>query len=219
MAIERTYIDNTDIDTALAKLAEYLQKKAVPEYFSSVESNEGVISCYTENNFLIMTIEYPMNSKGVTIYTKNGTSVNINTTSSGQQRFGYAYKCDGGVLFNIRTTTGDTYPCAMAITKDDTGKTVIIAEYRLVPSASTTSNVPVYVVNPDSDSITPVRLARCATPDFSKTVLAPFVVLGTKGNYTPNVFIQLFEHNTEQGTLEIDGVKYFSNGLWCVKDE
>lgn len=219
MAIVRTYINDSDNETALAKLTEYLQKNAVPEYFSKVENSEGTVSCYIENDILMMTVKYSMYSDGLNIYTKNNTSVNIRTSSSGYTRLNYAYKCGKGIFLGIGTNSGDTYPCALAITKDDAENTTIIAENHLTPSTSSSSVIPIYIINSESDSISQLRAVRCATPDFSKTVLLPFVVLGSKGNYTPDVFIQFFEHNTEQGTLEIDGIKYFSNGLWCIKDE
>lgn len=217
MAIERTYIDDANTDTAFTKLYDYLGTPAVQDYFSNVENSGTVISCYS-NDILIMTIEYPMSSKGVTIYTRNGTSVNINTGISSSPRLSYGYKCSNGISFKIVSSGGTDYPFALTITKDESGNTVIIAENNLRPSLST-SAVPVYIINSDSDEISPLRLVRYSAPNFSKTVLAPLVVPGSNGNYTPNVFLQMFGHNTEQGTLDIGGIKYFSNGLWCIKDE
>lgn len=68
MAIEKTYIYDENSDTALAKLSAFLTEKTVPDYFSKVEN--GIISCYTGNDSLIMTIEYPIDTKGLNIYTK-----------------------------------------------------------------------------------------------------------------------------------------------------
>lgn len=219
MAIKRTYIDDENTETALAKLSEYLTKTAVPKYFSKVESSDGLISCYTDNDFLMMTIEYPLHTKGVTIYTKNGTSVNIRTALSTYTRFGCAYECVNGISFKVNSSGTSNYPFALTITKDESGNTVVIAENNLRPSSSSSNTVSVYIINENSDETSPLRTVRYDAVAFSKTVLAPLVVNGSSGNYAPNVFLQLFDHNNEQGTLDIGGVKYFSNGLWCVKDE
>lgn len=214
MAIEKTYIYDENSDTALAKISEFLTTTAVPNYFSKVENENGIVSCYADNDLLMMTIEYPMNTKGLTIYTKNGTSININTGSSSCQKFSYGYTLKNGLSLQVTT-----FPFALAITKDEEENTVIIAENRLTPSISASIVIPIYIINLNSDEIEHLKVIRYSSSNFEKTVLVPFVVLGSKGNYTPNAFLQLFNHNNEQGTLEIDGVKYFSNGLWCIKDE
>ncbi|MDE5772309.1 MAG: hypothetical protein K2I06_11915 [Ruminococcus sp.] len=221
MAVKRTYIDNENAETALARLSEYLTETAVPKYFSKVESSGGVISCYTDNDFLMMTIEYPLNNAGVTIHTKNVTSVNLKTGLVNYPRFFDAYECVNGILLRVtyNATSGSNPPPSLTITKDESGNTVIVAENNLRASSSSSSATLVYIINENSDEISPMKTVRYDTPDFVKTVLAPFVVNGSGGNYTPNVFLQLFSHNTEQGTLDIDGIRYFSNGLWCVKDE
>lgn len=219
MAIKRTYIDDGNAETALVKLSEYLTTTAVPKYFSKIESSDGVISCYTDNDFLMMTIEYSLQAKGVTIYTKNNTSVNIRTGSTNYTRFSCAYECVNGISFKVNPYSASNYPSSLTITKDESGNTVIIAESDLRPSYLPSTAVSVHIINENSDEINPLKTARYDAVGFSKTVLAPLVVNGSDGNYTPNVFLQLFEHNNEQGTLYIDGIKYFSNGLWCIKDE
>lgn len=218
MAIEKTYIYDENSDTALAKLADFLAKKAVLDYFSKVENENGIISCFTENDSLMMTIEYPMNTKNLTIYTKNSTSVNINTGNNNYQKFGYGYALKNGLALQIASATA-TFPFALAVTKDDEENTVIIAENRFIPAISANATSPIYIINFNSDTIEQLKVIRYSCSNFEKTALVPFVVLGGKGNYTPNAFLQIFRHNSEQGTLEIDGVKYFSNGLWCIKDE
>ncbi|MDE6664873.1 MAG: hypothetical protein K2K14_01605 [Ruminococcus sp.] len=220
MAIKRMHLDDENTETALAKLSEYLTKTAVPKYFSKIESSDGVISCYTDNDFLMMTIEYPFNSAGITIYTRNGMSVNIRTGSSSYLRFYCAYECVNGISFETTHTGSASKPQpSLTITKDESGNTVVISENKLYSSSSSITALPIYIINENSDEISPLRTVRCNAVAFSKTVLAPLVVNGSSGNYTPNVFLQLFDHNNEQGTLDIDGVKYFSNGLWCIKDE
>lgn len=214
MAIEKTYIYDENSDTALSKLGDFLAKKTVPNYFSKVENENGIISCYTENDSPIMTIEYPMNTKGITIFTKNGTSININTGNNNCSKFGYGYALKNGLTLQIMT-----FPFALAVTKDDEESTVIIAENRFIPAISANTTSPIYIVNFNSDTIEQLKMIRYSCSNFEKTALVPFVVLGSKGNYTPNAFLQIFGHNSEQGTLEINGVKYFSNGLWCIKDE
>ena len=93
MAIKKTHIDYENTETALVRLSEYLTKTSVPKYFSKVENTDGVVSCYTADDFLMMTVEYPLNTKGVTIYTKNGMSVNIRTGSNSYPQFYCAYEC------------------------------------------------------------------------------------------------------------------------------
>ncbi len=217
MAVERIYIDDENTETALEKLSEYLKKTAVSKYFSKVEINEDVISCYTDNDFLMMTIGYPLSTAGVTVYTRNGTFLNIKTGSSSYTKFSNAYECINGISFQINQTTTSNHPFAFTITKDETENTTIVLTNNL--RISSESTVSTYIINENSGAINPIKTVPYDAHDFVKTVLAPFVVAGDNGNYTPDVFLQLFGHNTEQGTLDINDVKYFSNGLWCIKDE
>ena len=215
MAIKKTYIYDENAETALSKLSEYLNKTAVPKYFSKVENTDGVISCYTDDNFVMMTIAYPLNSAGVTVYTKNGTSVDLKTGSSSYTKFSNAYECINGISFQI-SSSSNLSP-AFSITKDNDGNTVIVTTSNLrIPSDATAS---VYIINENSGELRSIKTALYDSYNFVKTVLAPFVVAGNDGNYTPDVFLQLFGHNTEIGTLDINGKKYFSNGLWCIRDE
>lgn len=215
MAIKKTYIDNENTETALVRLSEYLTKTAVPKYFSKVENTDGVVSCYTADDFLMMTVIYPLSTAGVTIHTRNGTSVNIKTGISSYTKFSNAYECINGISFQI-SSSSNLSP-TFSITKDDDGNTVIVTTSNLrIPSDATLS---VYILNENSGEVSPIKTTSYDSYNFTKTVLAPLVVAGNNGNYTPNAFFQLFGHNTEQGTLDINGVKYFSNGLWCIRDE
>lgn len=211
--IKRTYIGDTSADLSLENLAEYLQKVTVPKYFSKVEIDSNLISCFVDD-FCMMTIG-TANATGVTVKTKNNTSINIATGSSSYTKFSHAYECNCGIALKMNGSS----VFGLAITKDVSGNTTIIIEGKLYSSPSSTAVIPIYIMNVNSDEINPIRTVRYGTPGFAKTTLAPFVVSGGDGNYTPNAFLQLFEHNTEQGLLEINGVKYFSNGLWCIKDE
>lgn len=217
MAIKRTHIYDENTETALAKLSEYLTKTAVPKYFSKVENTDGVVSCYTADDFLMMTISYPLSSAGVTIHTRNGTSINIKTGSSTYTKFSNAYECINGISFQI-SSSSNLSP-AFSITKDYAGNTVIVStsNFRILLSSDGTTST--YIINENSGAINPIKTVRYDAYDFVKTVLAPLVVAGNNGDYTPNAFLQLFGHNTEHGTLDINGVKYFSNGLWCIRDE
>lgn len=214
--IERTYIYDSDTETALANLAEYLEKNAVPRYFTKIESSEGIISCYI-NDLEFLKIGYPLSTAGVTICTNNNTSLNIATGSGSTLRFEYAYSCSHGLMFKVQNSSD--YPFAFAITKDDSENTTIIVENKLYTFASSSSSTTMYILNSNSGEISPFRVVRYKSLSFAKTTLAPLVVSGGAGNYTPNAFLQLFEHNTEQGSLEVNGERYFSNGLWCIKDE
>lgn len=211
--IKRTYIGDTSVETSLENLAEYLQKVTVLKYFSKIEIDNSLISCFVDD-FCIMTIGSPA-TVGVTVKTKNNTSINISTGTTSYTKFSYAYECNCGVALKMNGSS----VFGLAITKDESENTTIIMENKLYCVSSASNPAPIYAMNANSDEISPIRIVRCETPSFAKTTLAPFVVSGGDGNYTPNVLLQLFEHNTEQGVLDIDGVKYFSNGLWCVKDE
>lgn len=219
MAIKRTYIDDENAETAIAKLSAYLTATAVPKYFYKIESSDGVISCYADNDFIMMKIEYPLYTKGMTVYTRNNTSANSRTGYANYAQFSYAYECANGISFKVGSSGASSYPFALTIAKDDSENTVVIAESNLRPTSLTNVSVSVHIMNEDSDEINPLKVTRYDAVNFSKTVLAPLVVNGSNGNYTPDVFLQLFDNNNEQGMLNIGGIKYFSNGLWCVKDE
>lgn len=214
MAIKKTYIDDSDTETALVKLSEYLTNTAVPKYFSKVENADGLISCYTNDDFLMMTIEYPLSPTGVTIHTRNNTSFSTKLNST-TKVFANAYQCVNGISLQISNTANQLF--GLTITKDEAENTAIVLINSLYPAFS--NQISTYIINENSDVFNPIKTATYDSDNFAKTVLAPLVVLGSDGNYTPNVFLQLFAHNTEQGILDIEGVKYLSNGLWCVKDK
>lgn len=50
------------------------------------------------------------------------------------------------------------------------------------------------------------------------TGLCPMAV-GDTENYTPDVFVMVYAQNRSEGILTIDDITYWSNGLWCIKDE
>lgn len=51
------------------------------------------------------------------------------------------------------------------------------------------------------------------------TVLAPIVVSGTT-DYCPNLFVMVnSQYYGTEGIIDIDGVKYLSNGYYILKDE
>lgn len=217
MAIERTYIGGSSTAAAAAaKLSTYLNENAVPTYFDRVELNSDTVSCYVGDVRLLRCIMYiNITGNGVTISTESGTTYTDTVDKSGAD-FEYAYKCNKGISF----TLGLNFPFLLTITKDNNGNTTIIygdGNYFTDPDNSKSSSQRIYVVNKDCQNIVS-KSFFCRNDAERLTVLCPLPV-GDTTNYTPDAFLMPYtQYTVANGIIDVDGCKYLSNGLWCVRD-
>lgn len=220
MAIERTnIIYSSDAAQAAANLYNYLNTNAVPTYFDRIEINDAVVSCYVgEVELLKFSMFLNGSENGVTVTTENGETITF-TASGNSAQFQYAYKCNNGISFALDLAAD----IVLTITKDNSGNTAVIfvspssGSYLGMSKNSTSGYNKLYVVNKESQSIF-YKFFYCLNRGEQATILCPLSV-GDTLNYTPNAFLMPYTQYTAQGVIDIDGCKYISNGLWCVKDE
>lgn len=212
MAITKTNLYHVETETCFLNLYNYLLENAVPTYFDSIVKQEdnSYMSCFV-GDFELIRINQNAASGGIIVYNESGESITAKQSSTSDKYYRFAYKCSSGIMLAIRS---DTSLC-FTIAKDNNGDTVIITTTGLYVSDSTTSANQVYSVNKSS----PKKYTRFyAVGGDTATVLCPIVVSSAKLAYVQGGYIQAYSESNEAGVLELDGVHYLTNGLWCLKD-
>ena len=232
MSITKTvlYKDTGDISTdritSINKLYNYLKENAVPDYFDSVELNEVYpnfdykVLCKKGNRTILTFFANGNYSKYYVISDLSPTY--SFSTGSKTNNIDHVYKCNNGFLFimtDSSNASGDKG--SISITKDNDGKLTLIVADSLMVKQNTTSKI--YVINEHTDvAAYNTVYYDCSTSEMSnyQTVIAPFPVCGSSGGnfYTPNAYIMPFSQISQTGKIDINGSKYITNGLWCIKD-
>lgn len=229
MAIIKKNIYSSTAATNAANLYNFLLEHAVPDYFDSVKLAENglTVSCYVgELEFLKISLPLYVDSSTDTFSVTTSAGKSYGAYTNGNNNFlNYAYKCNNGVSLKI-------YGCdqfTISIVKNNEGKTAVIfpvsnytSGYKLRVrefSASSGDNPTnrVYVVDVDSDEI--AYISGDMKTGSSLTGIVPLPVTDNGERYTPNAFLIAYAQSVEEGVLDIKGVKYLSNGQWCIKDE
>lgn len=208
----------TSYATSAQGLYDFLTANAVPKYFSNVTLSSGVITCYVDD-VAFLTITSTSTPLKVQVTTEWGFTRAFTLAS---RYFQTAYLCSGGITL---ACDNNLVP-AFTICKDTAGNTTLVyCETLTVAGTGSTSNLWSINVNTTSPTIQNAyqTIAVAGRGDFVKTVLAPILVNGNDGDYVTDVQIILTAQFTMSGnynrTWVIDGVNYFSNGLWVVSDE
>ena len=225
MAITKTNLNADDLGTIANNLYNYLNENAVPDYFDSVTISGTTVSCI-KGGKTILTFSYPgsyMNLKFTGLKEFNHRTV------ASFEFISTAYKCNNGFLLDGSTSSGTSYNCPIVLTKDNAGN-VTIGTLEIKKGASgeiqckkNATNL-LYVLNEKTDFQTYNQVyfvddANCR--QNYQTAIVPLPVCSSAGGncYTPNAFLMPFTQVAETGKIDINGVKYLTNGLWCIKDE
>ena len=216
----------TDYSTSATALTTLLSNSG---YFSSVSNSSGTITCKvnvtvgtTTTETTLLTIVSSASPLQITISTRFGTTHAI---SKANRYFQTAYVCSGGITLCL----DDSSVPAFTITKDENQKTTIIYNDGLTLNTSSNTAVnKVYAVN--VDTTTPnisttafiYHVILGGTGDFVKSTLSPIVVNGNNGDVVSDTMLlssaQFAMTGNYDRTYVINGVNYWSNGLWVVKD-
>lgn len=223
MKIERTYLYNSDMAENMQNLYDYLLENAVPEYFDSVEITEDkfTISCYIgENKFVEIKKENSgqtnLNTIHIYVDTANAVISGIPTYGAGKPVFiTYAYKCRNSISFCASESNADTMNkrIKFTITKDNAGNTTVVCVENYQIGENKTNKI--YTGSENSNVLSLQMFINSAVQLLTAKI--PFFV-GSSGNYTPDVFLTPYTEYSTPGILEMDGVYYISNGLWCCKE-
>ena len=224
MAITKTNLYNADKTVAAENLYTYLMDVAYPKYFNgiSIDAESNEIVCTVDSTPFLKISHLSDDSKiNFTVTTKNGTTTTVNFNST-SDRFEYAYSCENGIIF----TSTDTDPkSSFGICKTNVGDTVTIFPYTGTNMSSTSyacalnSNACLVAISVCDDTLYAFTTAKIFKSTVRITSLAPIPTNCIDGRYCKDVFYMPFCENTSIGVLTINGVKYMSNGFWCVKDE
>lgn len=217
MAIERIMVYANTEEERLENILGVLEEHAVPKYFDSVEivadttKDVDYISC-VKNDIEILKIYDSLNSYGFTVTTASDSYelkqyYNTNT--------GALWVCENGISFAIYGGALDRFTFTIAL--DENGNTAFLFSEGF--SQPTGGGADIACLSTDVD----YNLAYCkkgmpqATSHGYLTALCPIPVYQTE-HYLQNVYLMPFCSNVGSEIIDIDGVKYISNGLWCVKD-
>lgn len=225
MKIERTYLYNSDMAENMQNLYDYLLENAVPKYFDSVTISEDkfTISCYIgENKFVKIKKENSgqtnLNTIHIYVDTANAVISGVPTNGAARPVFvTYAYKCGNSISFCASESAADTMnkKIKFTITKDNKGNTAVVcmAEYQIVTGENKTNKI--YTGSQNSNILSILTCVNSAGQLLTAKI--PLFVGNTR-NYTPDVFLMPYTEYSAPGILEMDGVHYVSNGLWCCKE-
>lgn len=218
MAIERINLyDDTSVDSTFDNLYNFLLENAVPEYFGSVtrSENDSCIVCTVNGNTFL---EFPKGSAYIKIKLANNIVREYSVTAS----YGYVYKLNHGIFLGSYISSHARYfKPLFSICKDNEKNTTVVFDSNKFCDNSS-GDYHVVSMNANSTNIysSYVEILKSSLSEniTGKTVLCPIAV-GDTQNYTPNAFYMPYAQNRSEGILSIDGVKYYSNGIWCIKDE
>lgn len=211
-----TTVLGTDYGTSATGLYNFLLENAVPKYFTNVTFSEGTITCYVGDT-PFLTIVSTTSPLSITVRTK----YNYSQTFTIQNRwFRFAYKCTCGITL----CADNDLPPMFTITRDENGLTTLITSSNLNTSSNSTN---IFVINPNTTTQTLSnayhKISTAGSGDYVKTTLAPIVVNGADGDIVSDTLFIICAQFTMTGNYDrtwiIDGVHYWSNGLWVVKDE
>ena len=214
-SIEKTTVKGDTFSETVTNIYNYLLANAVPKYFDSVRLTSNIVECFIGNN-LFLTLSCTNTNRGDIKYYNGSLSYYLSTTES-TYFYNYAWKCEGGISFSL---SNDPNTPVLTIAKDNAENTVVIfpKSGNLTLSKKTGTRDEMYAISyaaADLSALPPVQrgifFAESAITSF-----VPFVVNGCS-TYTKNVFIMPTYQYLNAGVLDIGGVKYLSNGLWCVK--
>lgn len=227
MAIEKKAFDITSVTAYRNDIYQYFVDDCVPEYFDEIVLEDTVIKCIKNNiEVFALTISNTTQNYNGILKINNG----ITEQTCNIQPFNYAYKCKNGISFS-GSFSGRHF---LTICKDNDKETTFVFS-----NTSQATSQPISISTPTPTSsptlpMTPVGTKVICVNDKSpsmtfnapffadtqeiKSVLCPLLVSRTE-NYTTDVSLLIYTQDVNQNIVDIDGVKYLSNGLWVVKDE
>lgn len=222
MAIERTYLYDSDAAAAAVKLHEYLSANAVPDYFDSVtlDAETNTVTCHVGALEFLKIKHNIYNAGAISIQTASGSTLACKASGSDYNppvAFYYAFKCAGGISFAIKASANVCF----TITKDSKGRPAVICyvmngTHNELTGPVASSSYKLYAISPETQEII-YKLTGAADTNTQLTTFCPLPV-GDTAAYTPDAFFMPYTQTTAHGVIDVDGCKYLSNGLWCVRD-
>lgn len=216
MAITKTYIYNTSRTETMRNLYNWLLENAVGKYFDRVVFDDTLtyspVDCYIGDapfiSFRGKNPSWTYNMFSLAVATSAGTV--IESDSKEGELLQYVHACENGFFL-----TTSSYEMAVCVTRDNNGKPCIFWQGGFAPP---TESEPVELWTMGVNTGAAVGRSFCKPVASDLTCLTPIPLCDCGGAYAPNAFLMPFAQYREPGVLDINGIKYLSNGLWCIKD-
>lgn len=217
MAIKYYNISDTS-DNRFETLKGVLETVAT-DYFTSFEISEDklTLTCYDGDNPLMVisrTSGYQHNK-----ITLNGLS-GISATNSPASEKTYCTRitttaCGVAIKFTINNAD-KSY--GVFVTKTKNGKTAVFLQQEKTIGASSNNN---YCVSSESSNAGIIsKISSNTKSDHTNMTQKAYILVSGTDDYCPDLFQMINSpyYGTE-GIIDIDGVKYLSNGYYTLKDE
>lgn len=193
------------------KLSEFF-RSLVPDFFSEVDFNNDTITCKDSDGHPLLTLTYNISGYlSIKICTDGKTyndSTNNTVTCAG-------WKCKNGAFLDYNAGSAAQY--GILITKNNHGIPVIVlSNYRATPFYGDLSiwswyNDPMLS---NGLSYNPVVV--------NQTMFCPFLCAARYGetSYTPDAFYMPYREDfSGTGEVLVNGISYWTNGYWAIRDE
>lgn len=210
-------------DSSISKLYEVLKENGIDSYLNEDEGDEftlfgssTLIFRKKTRNFL--TIDLDSSLYRVRLYGQNNTIVCKPLGGNDGDRITNVYVSDYGIAIEFsysKTTDRPSGEAVLIITKDNEGETVVICSEDLKYNSTST----IYICSPRTGTLIGRKLSCSASTNYGTTSICQLPVCDTVGNYTPYVYLLAYSQTSQPGILEINGIKYYSNGMYCLRIE
>ncbi len=221
MAIEKYYFNQASVTANAEDVKQFIESSG---YFDSVELDVTTstyfptVICSVGNASLKFTISGGDTTSGAVFYlvTESGfvyDGTNRYYTAGFSNKSSYGIKTEYGLFIYYNSTHH------IFITKSDKDTVAINATWRYGTSGNSSSSVETRycrcdLINSKSTSGTDLTTKSMSA---ALTTLVPLVL--PSACYTPNLYFMPFSQYVGiVGILEIDGIKYFSDGYCCLKE-
>lgn len=206
---------------SISKLYEVLKENGIDNYFNEDEGDEFAIVSASltfkkkTRDFLKIEVlngyyyAYLFGQNNYISCASDGTSVD---------RITNVYISDYGIAIEFshsKTTDRPNGEAVLIITKDNEDETVVICSEGLKYNSTST----IYVYSPQTGTLIGRKLSCSASTNYGTTSICQLPVCDTVGNYTPYVYLLAYSQTSQPGILEVNGIKYYSNGMYCLRIE
>lgn len=209
--IKKQYIGST-----AEALHAYL--KGLTDYFSEVQLDSNTITCKDNDGNTVFQISVASNGEVNKNFYTALSSISDTTTSLDKLEL-IGWQCKNGVFLDIHYTSGGkpSQQYGILITKNNHGKLLFVAScYRTTPFYKN-----LYIISWDDDMPLDQKL-NFEQVVSTQTMFCPFTSKAKYGetSYTPNAFyMPVWQGYTGFGEFIAEGVRFWTNGYWAIRDE
>lgn len=218
-------IEQVSLNKDSGELNKFL-KALIPDFLTEVsepdESGEFTCKDLKGNEVLKWVMLTPSQKIGFRIVTGEETVDLFTATRDTNMKPNFGVRTKHGAVIRISDSSGRDI-CHFLITKNTLGNTCFVfsdvqTSYGLHRNLL---NFRCSTYQDRSPVIAAMNLSQVQTE--SQTVLVPFVSTGPKDVNTPcateHAFFMPYCQISEECTLIVNGVKYWTNGVWALEDE